>query len=95
MGIVLLILFVLLFVLHSNRLQVWIVLDQLLNALLWGWSDETLSARAWRMRHKKRRWMWLTNAINWVVFWQENHCRSAYESEKLQRHLAPEYRREQ
>ncbi|OZA06761.1 MAG: hypothetical protein B7X95_01375 [Methylophilaceae bacterium 17-44-8] len=79
---------------HSNRLQIWIVIDQLLNALLWGWSDETLSARAWRCRFKKSRWMWAVRIINCVVFWQDNHCQSAYQSEKLQRHIAPEYRSE-
>lgn len=94
MGIVFWSLFLLLLVMHSNRLQIWIVIDQLLNALLWGWADETLSARAWRMRYKKRRWMWAVRIINCVVFWQDNHCQSAYTSEKLQRHISPEYRPE-
>ena len=37
-------------------LQVFIALDQLVNALLGGWADETLSSRAWRMEAKRRPW---------------------------------------
>lgn len=94
MGVVFWSLFLLLLVMHSNRLQIWIAIDQLLNALLWGWADETLSARAWRMRHKKTRWYWTVNIINGLFFWQANHCQASYESEKQQRHISPEYRRD-
>ena len=35
--------------------QLFIAIDQLGNALLAGYADETLSARAYRSQHKKRR----------------------------------------
>lgn len=94
MGLMVIIIFLLLCVFHSNRLQVWIAIDQFVNALLWGWADETLSARAWRCQFKKRRWMWVVETINLIVFWQINHCKRANESEHAQRHIAPEYRPE-
>ena len=43
-----------------------VALDQLANTLIpGGMADETLSARAYRMREKKQRyWGWLANAIS-------------------------------
>ncbi len=69
-------------------MRVWILnmaiaIDQLANAVLRGDPDETLSSRAYRMREKKQRyWGWLANAIDWVFFWDEDHCRKAFESER-------------
>ena len=37
-------------------LQFLIALDQLLNALLGGWADDALSARAFRLHGRKRGW---------------------------------------
>jgi hypothetical protein len=65
-----------------------IAFDQLINALLNGSPDETLSSRAWRM-HLKRQpyWWWLASAINGIFFWQANHCRGAYARELARGHL--------
>ena len=75
---------------HPDGLQVLIALDQLVNTLLGGMADETLSARAWR--HKldgSRSWpCWL---IDKLFFWQDGHCRQAYESEVLRRQLPDAY----
>lgn len=79
-------------VLHSNRFQIWLAIDQLINALLWGWADEAFSARAWRSRLKKLRYMRSVAMINRIFFWQKNHCKEAYESEKYRRQMPPEYR---
>lgn len=49
-------------------------LSRVLNALLGGESGETLSARAYRCR-----WALVMRLINAVVFWQDDHCRRAYE----------------
>ena len=52
-------------------MQVLIAVDQLLNAALGGHADETLSARAHRMREKKHRyWGWTAGAIDRLFFWQ-------------------------
>lgn len=70
-----------------------IAFDQLLNTLLAGAPDETLSSRAHRMRVKGHRyWGWTADAIDCgfrVFFRQQNHCRDAYESELARRHLPP------
>ncbi len=66
-------------------LSVLIAIDQLLNALLWGWPDETLSSRCHRMDGKKRRWTYSRKAIDWVflvVFKQEDHCYKSFLTEK-------------
>lgn len=65
-----------------------IAFDQFANAILGGWPDETLSAYAWRKQD------WRCKAINALFFWQKNHCRASYESEKNRRHLPPELRDE-
>ena len=51
--------------------QFAIAVDQLINAALGGYADETLSARAHRMRVKKQRyWGWTADAIDRLFFWQ-------------------------
>lgn len=71
--------------------QVLIALDQLGNALLGGHADETVSARAWRLRARAPwgavRWM-----IDWIFFWEAGHCEAAWRSELLRRHLPKGYR---
>lgn len=70
--------------------QLLIAIDQLLNTLLAGYADETLSARAWRMSEKKRRWEVLRKVIDGIFFWEDEHCFNAYLSEKGRKHF-PEY----
>lgn len=63
-------------------LHLGIALDQLVNALLAGDPDESLSSRAHRMRLKGHRWWgWMAGAIDRLFFWQDGHCRMAYEAE--------------
>lgn len=75
-----------------------IAFDQLVNAVFGGKPDETLSARAHRMRQKQQRvWGWTANAIDLLFFWQKdeqgnrNHCKTSYESEVKRRHLPKHY----
>ncbi len=83
-------------------LNLLIALDQLINVLLAGDPDETLSSRAHRMREKGQPyWGWTAGAIDWLFFWQPQHCQQAYESEVLRlqqngvrRILEAEYMRE-
>lgn len=72
--------------------QLALAFDQLLNALLGGYADETLSARAHRMREKRHRyWGWTAGAIDRLFFWQTAHCLESYESELLRRQLPSHY----
>ena len=74
--------------------QFLIAFDQVLNTMVyikgdgWGFADETLSARSWRLRDLSSR---PYRVINALFFWQENHCKEAYESEMNNKHLPKEY----
>ncbi len=66
--------------------QTAIALDQLLSAVTGGWADETFSARCWR-RRANPRWQRAVRIVNALFFWQINHCKEAYDSECVRRHL--------
>ena len=66
--------------------QIAIAIDQLLNALLGGMADETLSARAHRTGSA---WEPFIDAL---FFWQVGHCFQSYISEKERKQLPTEYR---
>lgn len=67
--------------------QVLIAVDQLVNALLGGYADETLSSRAYRERRET-----LVKIIDGIFFWEEKHCFSAYMSERKRLQAPPETR---
>lgn len=74
-------------------MQLAIAVDQVLNTLIGGMADETLSARAHRMRVKGHRWWgWTAAAIDLLFFWQEAHCRQAWLSEMQRRQLPEAYK---
>lgn len=74
--------------------QVAIAIDQLGNALLGGWADETLSSCAWRMERAGRPWGRITRPlIDTLFFFQPNHCRNAFECERQRVQAPPETRR--
>lgn len=54
------------------------------------WADETLSSRCHRWRLAGISWP--AKAVNALFWWQNDHCRSAYESERDGRQLPPELR---
>ena len=70
---------------------VLIAADQLVNALLAGWPDETLSSRAWRWEQNGVR-SWPRRLIDRLFFWEQDHCRESYRSEREGRQLPPELR---
>ena len=70
---------------------VLIAADQLVNALLAGWPDETLSSRAWRWEKDGVR-SWPRRVIDRFFFWEEDHCYQSYISEREGRQLPPELR---
>jgi len=67
--------------------QILIAVDQLANAVIGGWADDTLSSRAWR--EDRRR---LVAFIDFLFFWEENHCEASYISERQRLQLPPEFR---
>lgn len=76
---------------NKDKLKNWtyhvlIGIDQLFNALTGGGADETLSSRTYRRAvlaplKPKKRWRVLYAVIN-GLFFDRNHCKTAYESEK-------------
>ena len=70
-----------------------IAIDQLVNTLVWingdgfGLPDETLSARAWRLRGQSGAW----KRIDALLFFDPDHCRTSYESEMQRKQLPKEY----
>ena len=82
----------------KQRILNWLIsLDQFLfNTVTLGHSspDETLSAAAWRTEQAGK---WLGRVFRPLIdalFWpfEREHCRAAFESERLGRHLPKEYR---
>lgn len=73
-------------------LKLLIALDQLLNAALGGWPDETLSSAAHRAHAQGKPAGFLRNVIDALFFWQPDHCRRAYRAEQLRRQSPPEFR---
>lgn len=76
--------------------QILIAFDQLLNTLVWlkcdgsGYADESLSARAWRLRDHTN----LYKVIDAIFFWQSAHCLVSYNSELKRKQLPEEYRKQ-
>lgn len=76
---------------HPDGFQIAVALDQLVNAVFGGYADETVSSRTHRAYLRGKR-KWMRNLINAIFFWQEDHCREAYESEVLRTQYPPEMR---
>lgn len=78
--------------LRHNWHQFWVAIDQLGNVFVSclfrekAWADETLSAHAWRWQIEGTR-EWPRRVIDGLLFWQSEHCRKAYESEKSRTQL--------
>jgi hypothetical protein len=57
--------------------QVFVALDQLANAILAGWADETISARSFRLGHRDKkagrwgRWRVMWVLVDWL-FWPQD-----------------------
>ena len=63
-------------------LLLWI--DRVVNVLLGGIYKETLSSRAHRMRVKQHPyWGWTAGAIDWLFFWELDHCAAQWRREVL------------
>lgn len=58
-----------------------ITVNQLINTLLDGWPDETLSSRCYRWARGGVR-AWPCKLVDGLFFWQREHCKNSYESER-------------
>lgn len=74
-------------------IRIAIALDQLLNVLLCnGEPDETMSSAAWRMEQGGYFWGCLRPIIDSLFWFQEDHCRKAYEAEVLRLQYSKKFR---
>ena len=76
---------------YSYGKSVAIAVDQLINAILGGWPDEAISSVAHRLDRDGIR-SWPRKLIDGLFFWEKEHCKNSYESERLRRQLPPELR---
>lgn len=85
----------------SNGLkQIAIAVDQLINTLMGGWADETMSSRAYRLGRKSKAWAYVEGLLDAVFFWDKEmagdvlmrHCQLSYNSELLRLQSPPETR---
>ena len=65
-------------------------MDQLVNALLGGYADESISARAYRSRSNPF-WQQVQLLIDLLFFWDADHCKKAYLAERNNSHLPDDY----
>jgi hypothetical protein len=73
--------------------NILIAFDQLINTILLGSPDETISSRLYRNRDvgfTKHGYV----LVNKLFFWQDNHCKMAYESEILRLQQSAGFRRQ-
>ena len=61
--------------------NILVSIDQLLNTILGGFPDETLSSRAYKLRILHREF-WESNLINCLFFWQKDHCKENVEKDE-------------
>lgn len=57
--------------------NIFLALDQLANTVLFGFPDETISSRAGKRQLEGK--LFPAKQINWLFFWQENHCLNSIE----------------
>ncbi|MDE8034638.1 DNA helicase UvrD [Actinobacillus equuli subsp. equuli] len=74
--------------------HVLIAIDQLVNALLFGAADETISSRCYRgavlAKEPKLKWRIAYKVVN-ALFFDSEHCKTAYESEVKRRQYPAEF----
>ncbi|MBN6079903.1 DNA helicase UvrD [Aggregatibacter actinomycetemcomitans] len=84
----------------KTKLKKWgyhvvVAIDQLFNALIGGAADETLSSRTYRgamlAQKPRKRWRVLYRLIN-GIFFDRNHCKTAYESEINRRQYPADFK---
>lgn len=69
-----------------------IAIDQLGTTLVGGYPDETMSSYAYRLNIHGKPFGFMRRVIDTLFFWQADHCRQAYESERTRKQMPPELR---
>ncbi|AHX01173.1 hypothetical protein M316_0108 [Nitrincola phage 1M3-16] len=85
--------------------QIFIAVDQLVNCLIysshdkehygygWGYADETISARCWRLRETTWFWRGMQEALDILFFWDKGlHCYLSYMAEWDKHQLPSHYK---
>lgn len=73
--------------------QIAIGVDQLVNTLLGGWADETLSARLYREELNGKLWARvLRPVVDVLFFFDPDHCETSYYYELNRMQYPKEYR---
>lgn len=68
----------------------FIAVDQLICAFFGGYPDETISSYLHRLDVQgKPAGRILRPVVDWLWFWQDDHCHKAYLSERARYHLPP------
>ncbi|MCT8542790.1 hypothetical protein KZ480_06045 [Glaesserella parasuis] len=84
---------------NKSKLLLWlyhvvIAIDQLFNALTDGAADETFSSRCYRgailAEKPRKRWRFWFAFVN-GLFFDKQHCQTAYESEVKRKQYPPEF----
>lgn len=75
---------------HPDGFQVLVAVDQLVNTFFGGMADETISSRLHRRRLRGNALG--AKLVNLLFFWQDDHCKEAYESEMTRQHLPEVFR---
>ncbi|MDG6786172.1 hypothetical protein QA264_00825 [Glaesserella parasuis] len=84
---------------NKSKLLLWlyhvvIAIDQLFNALTGGAADETFSSRCYRRailaEKPRKRWRFWFAFVN-GLFFDKQHCQTAYESEVKRKQYPPEF----
>lgn len=75
----------------KERIFNWLIgLDQFVWVTItlgYGNPDETISSACYRYEHLGHQWAKLLRpTIDFIFFWEPDHCRIAYESEILRKH---------
>lgn len=78
--------------------HVFVGADQFINAVLGGYSDETLSSRTYRKAvlnpNPKKRWRVILRTLELLFFWEKGkHCQIAFESEQARKQLPEDFRK--
>lgn len=74
----------------SRAREVAIAFDQLANAILGGYAQETVSSRCWRLREYPP-YTKLRAFIDFIFFWQPAHCKASYEAQVARRNIPADY----
>lgn len=78
----------------AQAMRVAVAFDQVANTILRGQPDEMLSAKAYRMRHRRS---WPMQLIDWLFLHatgQHAHCKDAYDKERARAQLPAGYGRD-